>query len=309
MLLQLKLIVALALALLTIPASAGPLVYVLYGAGQFGTADVANGTFTQIGPILPEGAAGLVRGPSGSLLTLTFSGNLDSINPATGITTVIGATGLDDCSSPASPCGPTSANVLGAVGEKIYATDFSNNLYSVNLLTGAATLIGPTGIPALPFVPLTTNPDGSFNFYDESLFSIGGMLYANFDAATFNPATFAITPVIPANLYQIDLTTGLATPLTPTAIGLTTIVNANGVLYAFSASNGQVVTLDLATGNTSFVSSVDPAAGLIYGAAPVPEPDSIALTGAGLAAVAICRRRRRLSSVNAKPSGQAQDHC
>ena len=122
---------------------ADPLVYVvtqpvdLAGTtAQFGTVDLATGAFHQIGPYTPEGQAGLVPGPHGELLSLTFSGDLESIDPANGKTSVIGATGLGGL-----------ANDLAELHGKLYATDLSNNLYTVNATTGAATLIGPTGSP------------------------------------------------------------------------------------------------------------------------------------------------------------------
>src|ERR1039458_6893843 len=86
MLSQRQVMVSLALVLCTLPASAGTLVYVVNNSQQFGTLDLATGAYQQIGPNTPEGETGLVPGPNGSLLTLTFSGNLDSINPATGVT-------------------------------------------------------------------------------------------------------------------------------------------------------------------------------------------------------------------------------
>ena len=293
MLWQRKIFVSLTLALFTVPASAGTLVYVVNGFQQFGTIDLASGAFTQIGPNTPEGSDGLVPGPNGSLFTLTFSGNLDSINPATGLTTVIGATGLGDCTSPASPCGPTSANNLAGLGGTLYATDLSNNLYTVNPATGAATLMGPTGIPPLPYVLLSTNPDGSTNAFDETLFTSGGKLYATFDAITIDFSSFKITPVIPAALYQISPWTGIATLVAPTALNLSAAVDVNGTIYAFNAAANQVVTLDLANGKTSFVSDFDPAAGLLGGASPTPEPASVALAGIGIAAIVAGRRRRR----------------
>ncbi len=63
---------------------------------------------------------------------------------------------------------------------RYYATDFAQNLYSVDPTCGAAKLIGPTGIPALTFAPFSENPDGSVNVYGESLFSAHGKLYAFF---------------------------------------------------------------------------------------------------------------------------------
>jgi hypothetical protein len=237
----------------------------------------------------------LVPGPNGSLLTLTFSGNLDSINPATGIASFIGATGLADCSNfPISPCGPTSANNLGEAGGAIYATDFSNNLYTVNPLTGVAKLIGPTGIPAVPTTPGTFNPNGTFNAFDETLFGAGGGLYATFDAITVNPSPFTVTPVISPDLYKINTSTGLATLVAPTALTLGAAVDVNGTVYVFNNMDSQVDTLNLANGNTTFVSNADPAAGLFGGASAVatPEPSFVGLVGFGMAALLFCVWRR-----------------
>ncbi len=95
-------------------------------------------------------------------------------------------------------------------GGTLFATDLANSLYSVDPLTGAAKLLGPTGIPPLPFKLLSTNPDGSTNLFNETLFGAGGNLYATFDAFTIDFATFTKKTVIPAALYQIDPKTGVA---------------------------------------------------------------------------------------------------
>lgn len=123
-------------------ANADPLLYVSDGF-QFGTVNASTGAFQQIGPGLPEGAMGLA-----------------------------------DCSTPMSPYGPTSGNTIAMLGRNISATGFQSRLYSVNSSTGAATAIGLTGVPALPFIPLSSNPDGTINIYDEALFAAGGKLYA-----------------------------------------------------------------------------------------------------------------------------------
>jgi hypothetical protein len=295
MLSQKQVIASIALALFTVRISADPIVNVLAaGSQQFGKMDLATGTFSPIGPI-PTTIQYLAPGPNGSLLTMSYNGDLDSINRMTGAISVIGPTGFADCSTPSTPsCGPNSQLSFGTAGGTLYATNFANNLYTVNPATGKATLVGVTGIPAVPFVPASTNPNGSFNFYDENLFGIGGKLYANFDAATFNPATSVSTTVIPPALYQIDANTGHASKIASTDLGLITIVDLNGTIYGFSGVTNQVVTLDVTNGTTDFVSNIDASAGLIGGAAPaVPEPASIALAGIGIASIVFCRRRRR----------------
>ncbi|MDQ6664415.1 MAG: PEP-CTERM sorting domain-containing protein, partial [Acidobacteriota bacterium] len=176
----------------------------------------------------------------------------------------------------------------------LYATDFQNNLYTVSPSTGHATLIGPTGVPPLTFVPLSTpNPDGSLNFYSEALFGAGGKLYATFDTGTVNFMTHVTTPVMPDHLYQIDPATGKTTLIGTTAFALDAVVDVNGTAYAFKGDTRQVVTLNLTNGATNPVSSVDPAAGLIFGASQVPEPASMALAGIGIAAMVLLGRRRR----------------
>jgi hypothetical protein len=261
MILRQKLVLALTVALFTVAANANPVVYVIGDSGQFGTIDLSTGSFTAIGPGISVGTGGLIQGPGGTLLSLGFNGDLNSINPATGALSAIGATGLADCSFPTSPCGSNSANIIGKVGSNLDATDLANNLYSVNPTTGAATLIGATGIPALPFIPrgaVPGDPDGSFFIYDESLFDYGGNLYANFDTGIFDPVTFNPTSLIGPSLYQINPLTGLATTIAPTAFGLGAITNVNGTLYAFDLSLSSVVTLNLANESTSFVSDTDP---------------------------------------------------
>lgn len=256
---------SLCLGLLAVAASAAPQVYVVTSNQQFGVVDLGTGTFRQIGPNTPEGQANLVWGPDGSLLSLTYSGNLEKINPVTGQTTVVGQTGLS-----------FNAFDLAEVAGKLYATDFANDLYSVDPNTGAATLIRATIMPSDPAPPFSGNP---INLCAESLYGVGGAMYATFYAFTLDPNSLAESPVVPPAIYRIDPKSGAATFVANTATDLGATVMDNGTFYAFKwLVNGftqfgpqiqsAVVTLDLSNGATRFVSRVDPAAGGILGAAP-----------------------------------------
>jgi hypothetical protein len=247
---------------------AEPLVYVVTApvdlagtTAQFGTVDLATGAFHQIGPYTPAGQANLVPGPHGELLSLTFSGDLESINPASGKTSVIGATGLD-----------STAVDLAEVDGKLYATDLSNNLYNVNPATAAATLIGPTGIPAVPEAGTPNMP-----LYDESLYGARGKLYATFDVLV--GFSFPFTALIDPELYVIDPETGVATVVGPTIINGSALVESKGTFYLFKevagpppaplSSAAAVYILDLYNGNTTFVTNVDTTASAVIGAFPV----------------------------------------
>lgn len=288
-----KLNSSLCFVLFHVPVGAGPLIYIvsagLTGSGQFGTVDLNTGTYQQIGPIEADGYFGLASGPNGSLVAGTYAANLDSIDPATGVPTRIGPTGLESCVIPSSACGSNSFADLGGLNGKIYATDFQNNLYTVNPLTGAATLLNArTGIPAIPFVPGTFNPAGTFNFYDESLWGSGGKLYATFDAELFDLNSYTVVKVVIApELYQIDPSTAAATVVGATDLGIGGVVDMDGTSYAFNDDTSQITSLDLSSGKTTFVSSFDPGAGVIQGAATVtPEPGSITLAAIALAVLA-----------------------
>jgi hypothetical protein len=275
---------------------ADPVIEVITGSLQIGEMDLATGAFTPAASI-PSTIQYLAPGPGGSLLTMDFGGDLDSINRTTGATTAIGPTGFSFCSGPAS-CGTQSQLSFGGAGGTLYATDFANNLYTVNPTTGKATLVGPTGIPALTSNPLSANPDGTLNFYDENLFGAGGKLYANFDTGVLDPTTFTPTPVTSATVYQIDPTTGHATAVGATAFGMVTVAEINGVIYGFEGPTNAIVTLNVANGATTFVSNYDPAVGLVEGAAATatPEPSCLILGGIGIAALIVFRTKRAVAA-------------
>jgi PEP-CTERM motif len=277
------------LAWFTTGATAAPAVYVVNGYNQFGVVDLSSGAFHAIGAPTPEPQSNLVGGPNGSLYTIgAVSGDLESINPSTGATTVVGWTGL-----PFFPTGASTAFDLAGVNGKLYLTDFSNNLYSVNPTTGMATMIGATGMPPDPSIPFTINADGTWNLCDESLYGVGGKLYATFDSFTIDPNTLAIKVKIAPYLYRIDPSTGLATVVGPTSLNLGSPVDVGGQFYAFRLEftgwtqygplgRSELDTLDLTSGGTAFAGNIDPASGPIFGAAPVPEPTTLSMLGIGM---------------------------
>jgi outer membrane protein assembly factor BamB len=247
---------------------------------QFGALDLATGKFFPIAPVPPDVGTGLVHGRGTSLLYLAFSGKLTALDPFFGTTSIVGdgTGGLGDCSVPGSYA-LNCAIALGQVGGHLYATDFANNLYSVDPKTGAATLIGPTGMPPLEFAPPRANSDGTLDVVSESLVSYRGKLYANFATVKINPdGTF--DPIIPGGLYQIDPSTGMSTPIASVDSNITAMVNVHDTVYAFDAWTGEVLRLDMTTGLTEATEPktvIDQTAGsLIVGAAPArPSPTTL----------------------------------
>jgi hypothetical protein len=266
----------LTLVLSAASASAGQKVYVvsagITGNGVFGTLEVTTGAFQQTGPIEPDGYFGLARGPHESLLSLTYAGNLVSINPRTGVPTEIGPTGLGACVIPGPSCRPTSVFDLGGFEGRIYATDFANSIYVVNTRTGAATLLAEfSGIPPSPFVLGSQNADGTLNFADEAIWQSGRKLYATYDAWIFDPTSGSVASiVVPPDLYEIDPRTGRASVIGATTLGIGGVVDVHSTDYAFNDLTGEILELDLATGNTTPVGNFAPTAGVIQGAAWLP---------------------------------------
>jgi hypothetical protein len=257
--------------------SAAPFVYVVTGSQQFGLVDLANGRFHTIGNPTPDTMSNLVW-EDGDLYSLTASGSdvgsLAKINTRTGEVTDVGPTGLG-----------FNAFSLAEVRGKLYLTDFSNNLYTVNRETGEATPVSATGMPPDPNVPFTFNNDGTFNLCDEGFYGIGGELYATFDSFAIDPAktppTIAHVFVSPA-LYRINPHTGTASYVAETDLKLTSLVDVDGKAYAFEGvldgfdqtynfpvAHSELMRLDLANGKTVKLTDIDPSIGPIFGAAPI----------------------------------------
>ncbi|MBV9745139.1 MAG: PEP-CTERM sorting domain-containing protein [Acidobacteriia bacterium] len=261
---------------LALGAKADTIAYVGASASAFGTIDLNTGAFTLINGNSPTvdgfGALG------GSLFASeafngVAHGTLFQINPVTGTHTAVGSdTGLYYEDFGSTPTG------LYAIGHDPTSRLEPQNLYSINPLTGAATLIGPTGlITGQPYQALSTN---SATLY----FAQGSDLY------TLNTNTGAATVVGPFGGFT----------------AMDALLEEGGILYGGDNYHHAIDTIDPATGTAT----VGPPSGvfldnfgLTYGLAPsplassVPEPATFGLVGLFVAGIAarrhvLCKRRR-----------------
>ncbi len=208
--------------------------------------DPATAAFTVIGPLSVSTVASLAYDSAHNILyaTSTQTHQLLRINPATGATTVIGPLGTflmhgleynpadDTLYGVARPSGPTAvlyrintttgsatsiANLSTngiyniafdtSVGVMYAAEILSQNLYTLNLATGALTLVGPFGIPGTPFVQI-----GMGMAFDPVL-----GLFATDNTGLQNQANL---------LYHINTSTGAAT-----LVGITAVANLLGLAF------------------------------------------------------------------------------
>lgn len=147
-----------------------------------------------------------------------------------------------------------------------------SNLYTLDPVTGVATLVGVTGISGIidiAFDPL-------------------GMLFA--------------TDVVRDALFSLDPLTGASTFIGALGINLNFAQGmdfdfSTGILYAALYSgggSGQWATIDTITGAATslFAINKEMEIAIARGPVPVPEPGTLALLGLGLAGLGLSRRRK-----------------
>lgn len=191
----------------------------------------------------------------------------------------------------------------------------NTSLYTVNISTGAATLVGSHGVSGLFGLAYDTQNN---TLYAASASDTASMLYS------LNPANGTATPIGSmlagywalafnsqlnmllgvndgtGNIYQVNITTG-GTTLLPSlgntnnsgatydsALNLLLDIGVDGYLYSYDIANNYARTTLLSTGGTGTGLTYD---GLAYIAA-VPEPASAALWMSGLALMGGLARKR-----------------
>lgn len=190
-------------------------VYMIGNANNvFGTIDPSNGQFTQLGGYTANNGLGELNG---TLYTSDDNGSLYRVSPVNGTQTRVGSTLID-----VYLVGSTTSGLYGWAGY---------NLYSVNPTTGAATLIGPTGLS-------TTNGDLALSAGGDALYMVN-------NDATGNAGV----------LYSLSTSTGAATLIGPTGtVGFGAMVFQNGVLYGLLGSSPySLCTLNTSTGAATIV--------------------------------------------------------
>jgi len=212
---------------------------------------------------------GLLYGSTGNSSTFAQA-VLVSINPSTALVTVIGGFNAGPTNTSGSPA--TMADLGFDAAGNLYgvASIGGPNLYTINLATGQASLVGPNGVS-------TSTGGGGIAV------SPGGTFYGTPTSSrfgTYNSGTGAYT--------------NIANPAKP-AGGAYGALDFNGsVLYGLNVGSGSpppthLVTIDPATGAvTDLGASVNSLDAIAF---QIPEPATLILFVLGLAGIAARRRR------------------
>lgn len=265
--------------------------------GDLYNIDPNTGTATLIGPLAdalgnPYAVTGLAFDSVTGILYGSTSNNsgisgatkreLVSINPNTGVVTVIGAFGAGTATMGDLTFDTTTATLYGT-------NSLNGNLYSINLTTGAATAVGSSGISgAIQGVGVAANSAGQL---------FGSPTGANAPLVQYNKSTGAATngPTLTGAPFPGGSISAMA-------------FNSGGTLYAVDIDNTVVsrpthlVTINTVTGAvTDIGASVNFLDAIVFfNPTAIPEPTTTALLGVGLVFLTKTglRRYRRGSSAS-----------
>jgi hypothetical protein len=271
------------------PRADAQVLYAARGAGQPGelyTLNKATGAMiTDVGPLNDVGGTNFgLTGIAFSPVTGILYGSVDRqgppdlviVNPATARVTVIGAFNVGAT--------VTMTDLAFDSTGKLYGISSSGgaNLYSIDVLTGAATLISAPGT-----VPTFTE-GGSLAF------NAAGVLYSsptNTQFGKYDPTTGAYTDIANPQPRPVGGTggsfSGMGFDATGTLYGMNLAVGGGGRLT-------HLVTLDPTTGAVTDVGpSITAIDAIAFQPAPVPEPGTLALLCGPVALGLFNRLRRR----------------
>jgi hypothetical protein len=199
--------------------------------GNFGTLHLATGGVTQIGAGTVPNSTGMDLTPGLLVYEYNTSTNqLVEITPSTGAATPVGSAGSI----------PDQATAGALTDGSYFGIDMvTGNLYSINLATGATTLVGATSSALVP----------AGCSFEASLTGSANVLYYTIGSTGVGTSCTAFTDT----LYQIDPTNGTTTtigPVTVSGSGVNAFVGSTfvgGTLYGFT-SDGKEYAINPATG-------------------------------------------------------------
>lgn len=237
----------------------------------------------------------------GTLYAVNYTGsNLLSIDPESLAITVIGPLGVSPFSVGDLAYDETSATMYWVPG------GHNENLYTINLTTGAATLVGAHGIDEL--LSLATvdgklyGQDWSGNFYRlDTATGVPTFLSRNYiygGGLDWNPITEQMILLAEGGwIYSID-ETGAATPLAAgefiTGTSFAYDIDRNLYWAGTDATFGEVYQYDTLWNRTQVLETRLHPAGFEYVPSSVPAPGALLLAGTGL--LSLLRVRRRLTA-------------
>lgn len=270
-----------------VPRAAGAILYGATGTGSgtgtLVTIDPATGAYTVVGPLNDASGnnyriTGLAVHPTTGVLygssnnqSPTNPRSLVMIDPLTALVTLVGSYG-----TPSQTMADLTFSSLGVLYGWLEASD--DDLYTINPVTGAAALVGESGLSTYGS-GLAADSSGTLYFAGDGT---GGTLW------TINPATGAPTP-------GPTLGNGPGNSGDPVAA---LAFSPLGVLYGVVGSFGgtaYLVTIDPLTGGiTTIGQTIDRLDAIAFtpGASEIPEPSSLSLLLLGGLALAGLRKWR-----------------